>query len=106
MVKMQPHCCSYHSSVHMPQKRHWKFLTELCYTDYVIHTLLRYMVQQTDKEKIILSNSVRREVLYNILIEIGIPMKLVRLIKMCLNETYCNVYCVWHATNNFTSLGT
>ena len=28
--------------------------------------------------------SVRREVLYNILIEFGIPKKLVRLIKMCL----------------------
>jgi hypothetical protein len=34
---------------------------------------------------------VRREVLYNILIEFGIPMKLVRLIKMCLNETYSKV---------------
>jgi hypothetical protein len=33
--------------------------------------------------------SVRREVLYNILIEFGIPMKLDRLIKMCLNKTYC-----------------
>ena len=32
-------------------------------------------------------DSVRREVLYNILIECGIPLKLVRLIKMCLNET-------------------
>jgi hypothetical protein len=31
---------------------------------------------------------VRREILYNILIEFGIPMKLVRIIKMCLNETY------------------
>jgi hypothetical protein len=31
--------------------------------------------------------SVRREALYNILIEFGIPRKLVRLIKMCLNET-------------------
>jgi hypothetical protein len=31
---------------------------------------------------------VRREALYNILIEFGIPMKLVRLVKMCLNETY------------------
>ena len=33
-------------------------------------------------------DSVRKEVLYNILIEFGIPMKLIRLIKMCLNETY------------------
>jgi hypothetical protein len=32
-------------------------------------------------------DSVRRKVLYNILIEFGVPMKLVRLIKMCLNET-------------------
>jgi hypothetical protein len=31
-------------------------------------------------------DSVRREVLYNTLIEFGIPMKLVRLIKMCLSE--------------------
>jgi len=36
-------------------------------------------------------NSVRREGLYNILIELGIPMKLVRLIKMCLIETYSRV---------------
>jgi hypothetical protein len=28
----------------------------------------------------------RKEVLYNILIEYGVPMKLVKLIKMCLNE--------------------
>jgi hypothetical protein len=32
-------------------------------------------------------DSVRREVLYNILIEFRVLMKLVRLIKMCLNET-------------------
>jgi hypothetical protein len=35
------------------------------------------------------SDLVRRKVLYSILIEFGVPMKLVRLIKMCLNET-CN----------------
>jgi hypothetical protein len=36
-------------------------------------------------------DSVRRGVLYNILIEFGIPRKLVGLIKMCLNETYSTV---------------
>jgi hypothetical protein len=36
-------------------------------------------------------DSVRREVLYNILIKFGIPTKLVRLKKMHLNETYCRV---------------
>jgi hypothetical protein len=34
---------------------------------------------------------VRREVLYNILIEFGVPMKLGRLIKMCLNERYSKI---------------
>jgi hypothetical protein len=37
-------------------------------------------------------DSVRREVLYNILIEFLIPLKLVRLIKMHLNETYSKVH--------------
>jgi hypothetical protein len=36
-------------------------------------------------------DSVRREVLYNILIEFGIPMQLVRLIKLCLTESYSRV---------------
>ena len=36
-------------------------------------------------------DSVRSEVLYNILIELGIPMKLKRLIKICRNETYSRV---------------
>ena len=36
-------------------------------------------------------DSVRRVVLYNILIEFGVPMKLITLIKMCLNETCSRV---------------
>jgi hypothetical protein len=36
-------------------------------------------------------DSVKREVLYNILLEFYISKKLVRLIKMCLNETYSKV---------------
>jgi hypothetical protein len=36
-------------------------------------------------------NSFRREVLYNIIIDFGIPMKLVRLIKLCMTEMYSRV---------------
>jgi hypothetical protein len=46
-------------------------------------------------------DSVRREVLYNILIEFGIPLKLVRLIKMCLNETYSRVQVGKHLSDMF-----
>ena len=43
------------------------------------------------------------EVLYNILIEFGIPMKLVRLIKMCLTETYSGVRVVKNLSDMFLS---
>jgi hypothetical protein len=46
-------------------------------------------------------DSVRREVLYNILIEFGVPKKLVRLIKMYLNETYSEVHIGKHLSDNF-----
>ena len=36
-------------------------------------------------------DTLRRKVLYNISIELGIPMKHVRLIKMCLTATYSRV---------------
>ena len=39
--------------------------------------------------------------MYNILIEFGIPMKLVRLIKMHLTETYNTIWVCKHLTNMF-----
>ena len=39
--------------------------------------------------------------MYNILIEFGIPMKLVRLLKMCLNETYSRFRVDKHLSNMF-----
>jgi len=47
------------------------------------HRLFMYFKKPCD--------SVWREVLYNILLEFGIPMKLVRLIKVCLDETTSRV---------------
>jgi hypothetical protein len=47
-------------------------------------------------------DSVRREVVYNILIEFGIPRKLVGLIKMCLNETYSRVHIGKNLSDKFT----
>ena len=46
-------------------------------------------------------DSVRREVLYNILIEFGVPQNLVRLIKMCLTETYSRVRVVKNLSDMF-----
>jgi len=46
-------------------------------------------------------DSVRREVLYNILIEFGTPMILVSLIKMCLTETYSRVQVCKNLTDMF-----
>jgi hypothetical protein len=38
---------------------------------------------------------------YNILIDFGIPMKLVRLLNMCLNETYSKVHIGRKLSENF-----
>jgi hypothetical protein len=44
---------------------------------------------------------VRREILYSIFIECGVPMKLLRLIKICLNEM-CSKVCIGkHLSDNF-----
>jgi hypothetical protein len=46
-------------------------------------------------------DSVKREALYNILLEFNIPKKLVRLNKMCLNEIYSKVHIGKHLSDNF-----
>jgi hypothetical protein len=46
-------------------------------------------------------DSVRREVLYNILIQFGVPIKLVRLIKKRLNETHSTVHIGKHLSDSF-----
>jgi hypothetical protein len=44
---------------------------------------------------------VRREVLYNILVELASLMKLVRLIKLSLNESYSKVSIAKHFSESF-----
>jgi hypothetical protein len=46
-------------------------------------------------------DSIRRDVLYNHIFELGISMKLVRLIKMCLNETFSRVRVGKHLSDMF-----
>ena len=63
-----------------------------------VHQLFIYFKKAYD--------SVRREVLYNILNEFCMPMKLVRLIIMYLNETYSRVWvvkylCVMFSINSY-----
>jgi len=46
-------------------------------------------------------DSLRMDDLYNSLIKFGISMEMVRLIKMCLNETYSRVWVGKHLSDMF-----
>jgi hypothetical protein len=73
--------------IHQILKRKWE------YSETVHHRLFIDFKSAYD--------SMKREVLYNILTEIGIPMKLVWLIKMCLNETYSKFHICKHLFHSF-----
>jgi hypothetical protein len=65
-------------------------------TFYIQQILEAEMVHNSTVHQLLIDfqkayDSVRKKVLYNILTELGIPRKLVGLIKMCLNETYSTV---------------
>jgi hypothetical protein len=70
--------------------RYWKKKGEFNGT---VHQLF------TDFKKVY--DSVKREVLYSILIEFGIPRKLVGLIRMCLNKTCSIVHIGKYQSDNF-----
>ncbi|KAJ4447722.1 hypothetical protein ANN_09730 [Periplaneta americana] len=80
--------------------RVYQYFCQLCCAAALVTANIRYSASSYDDSpglmKIRLSitlyiekayDSVKREVLYDILIEFGIPKKLVRLIKICLSET-------------------
>jgi hypothetical protein len=64
-------------------------------TDQVLITFLAF-VRYCRKNDL-----VRKEILYSILIQFGLPMELVRLIKMCLNEPYSKVCIGKHLPDTF-----
>jgi len=65
-------------------------IDQIFYIRHKLEKKLEYSeeVQQLFIDFEIAYDSVRREILYKILIEFGIPRKLVRLIEMSLTETY------------------
>jgi hypothetical protein len=58
-----------------------------------------YIEKEADFKKAY--DSVRREIFYNVLIESEVPMKLIRLIKMCLNDMYSKVHIAKHLSDSF-----
>jgi hypothetical protein len=79
------HCCQRHTKffrisvcIHQILEKKWE------YNETVHHIFIDFKKAY---------DSVRRELLYNILIGFRVPLKLIRLNRMCLNEMY-NYICV------------
>ena len=72
----------------------------ICVLMYTLKITMKQCISslQTPKKA---QDSVRRGILYNILIEFGIPMKLVRVIKMYLNETHNTLWVGKHLSDMF-----
>jgi hypothetical protein len=77
--------------IHHTQEKHLEY-------NGTVHQLFIYFKKKCD--------SFRREVLYNIPTEFGTHTKIVRLIKVCLNETYSKVctekICLMHLLFSMT----
>jgi hypothetical protein len=71
----------------------WQILQKKCECNVTVHQLFIDFKKAYD--------SVRREILYNILIESGIHRKLVGLVKMCSNETYITVHIGKYQSDKF-----
>jgi len=70
--------------------------------DQILFILVVFCTRQILEKKWEYNKAVRRKALYNIIIEFGIPMKVIRLIKMCLNKTCSRVHVGKHLSDLFT----
>jgi hypothetical protein len=85
-------------------RRNRSTTNQIFYIRQILEKKLEYngTVRQLFKDFKKAYDSVRREALYNILVEFGIPRRLVGLIKMCLNETYSRVRIDKNLSDKFT----
>jgi hypothetical protein len=73
----------------------------IIYSAFVQYLGKSEVVHQLFKDLKKVYDSVRREVLYSILTEFGIPSKLVKPLKMCQSETCSRVWVGKHQSDRF-----
>ena len=93
LIKNHCHCQKrlMESLISKTQTTNWTGLRILTHSVSALVCHLNILVLQLFIDFKKTYDSVRREVLYNIVIDSGVPKKLIRLIKMCLTETYSTV---------------